>query len=152
MDSTFGTWYLFFFFFKQKTAYEMRISDWSSDVCSSDLGSADAILQSMNLLTDEKPDIVMVIGPDHVYRMDFGQMLEAHISSGARATVAGIRQPIPLANPFGVIDVDPKDNVRIRDSLEKPQTQTGLSDAPHTVPASMGTYNFNADPHTENKE
>src|SRR3546814_12182920 len=61
----------------------MRISDWSSDVCSSDL---------------------------------------------ARATVAGIRQPISLANQFGVIDVDPKDNVRIRDFLEKPQNPTGLSD------------------------
>ncbi|MCK6065164.1 MULTISPECIES: glucose-1-phosphate adenylyltransferase [Microbacterium] len=108
-------------------------------------GSADAILQSMNLLTDEKPDIVMVIGADHVYRMDFGQMLEAHIESGARATVAGIRQPISLANQFGVIDVDPTDNVRIRDFLEKPQNPEGLSDAPHEVLASMGNYIFDAD-------
>src|ERR1041384_4856885 len=54
-------------------------------------GSADAILQSMNLIRDEKPDIVVVIGADHVYRMDFAQMLDAHIASDARATVAGIR-------------------------------------------------------------
>jgi glucose-1-phosphate adenylyltransferase len=108
-------------------------------------GSADAILQSMNLLMDEKPDIVVVIGADHVYRMDFGQMLDAHIASGARATVAGIRQPISLANQFGVIDVDPEDSTRIRDFLEKPQNPTGLTDAPHEVLASMGNYIFDAD-------
>jgi glucose-1-phosphate adenylyltransferase len=108
-------------------------------------GSADAILQSMNLLTDEKPDIVMVIGADHVYRMDFDQMLQAHIESGARATVAGIRQPISLANQFGVIDVEPTDPTRIRDFLEKPQNPEGLADAPHEVLASMGNYIFDAD-------
>ncbi len=68
-------------------------------------GSADAILQSLNLINDEKPDIVVVIGADHVYRMDFRQMIDAHIASGARATVAGIRQPLALASQFGVIDV-----------------------------------------------
>jgi glucose-1-phosphate adenylyltransferase len=108
-------------------------------------GSADAILQSMNLILDEKPDIVAVIGADHVYRMDFGQMLDAHIASDARATVAGIRQPISLANQFGVIDVDPADPTRIRQFLEKPQDPTGLADAPHEVLASMGNYIFDAD-------
>lgn len=108
-------------------------------------GSADAILQSMNLLLDEKPDLVVVIGADHVYRMDFAQMLEAHIASGARATVAGIRQPISLANQFGVIDVDPADPSRIREFLEKPQSPTGLADAPHEVLASMGNYVFDTD-------
>jgi len=108
-------------------------------------GSADAILQSLNLIDDEKPDIVMVIGADHVYRMDFQQMLDAHIASGAKATVAGIRQPISLANQFGVIDVDPVDNVTIREFLEKPQNPNGLSDNPNEVLASMGNYIFDAD-------
>lgn len=108
-------------------------------------GSADAILQSLNLIHDEKPDIVMVIGADHVYRMDFEQMLEAHIASGAKATVAGIRQPIELANQFGVIDLDPTDNITIREFLEKPQNPTGLVDAPHEVLASMGNYIFDTD-------
>lgn len=106
-------------------------------------GSADAILQSLNLINDEQPDIVAVIGADHVYRMDFGQMLDAHISSGARATVAGIRQPISLAQQFGVIDAD--ENGRIRQFLEKPQNPDGLPDAPHEVLASMGNYIFDAD-------
>jgi glucose-1-phosphate adenylyltransferase len=108
-------------------------------------GSADAILQSLNLINDEQPDIVVVIGADHVYRMDFQQMLDAHIASGARATVAGIRQPISLADQFGVIDVDPADPVRIRDFLEKPQHPTGLADNPDEVLASMGNYIFDAD-------
>ncbi|WP_434971085.1 glucose-1-phosphate adenylyltransferase [Microbacterium sp. bgisy207] len=107
-------------------------------------GSADAILQSMNLIIDEQPDIVIVIGADHVYRMDFRQMLDAHIASGARATVAGIRQPIALANQFGVIDVEPG-STRIREFLEKPQNPTGLADAPHEVLASMGNYIFDTD-------
>lgn len=108
-------------------------------------GSADAILQSLNLIQDEKPDIVVVIGADHVYRMDFRQMLDEHIASGAKATVAGIRQPISLANQFGVIDVDPADGITIRDFLEKPEAPEGLVDSPHEVLASMGNYIFDAD-------
>ena len=108
-------------------------------------GSADAILQSLNLINDEQPDIVIVIGADHVYRMDFQQMLDAHIASGAKATVAGIRQPISLANQFGVIDVDADDPTRINDFLEKPQNPTGLADSPGEVLASMGNYIFDAD-------
>ena len=109
------------------------------------MGSADAILQSMNLINDEKPDYVVVIGADHVYRMDFRQMLDAHIESGARTTVAGIRQPISMADQFGVIDVDPENPTMIRDFLEKPSDATGLPDAPHEVLASMGNYIFNTD-------
>src|SRR3954447_21499223 len=62
------------------------------------LGSADAIFQSLNLVRDERPDIIVVVGADHVYRMDFGQMVRSHIESGAPCTVAAIRQPIALAD------------------------------------------------------
>src|ERR1700716_1045301 len=68
-------------------------------------GSADAIHQSYNLITDERPDYVIVFGADHIYRMDPGQMVEQHIESGAGVTVAGIRQPLSEADQFGVIDV-----------------------------------------------
>ena len=57
------------------------------------LGSADAILQSLNLVHDEQPEYVAVFGADHVYRMDPRQMLGQHIESGAGVTVAGIRVP-----------------------------------------------------------
>jgi glucose-1-phosphate adenylyltransferase len=108
-------------------------------------GSADAILQSLNLLRDEKPDIVVVVGADHVYRMDFGQMIDAHIESGAPATVAAIRQPIGLADQFGVIEVDPKHPDRIGAFREKPTDPVGLPDSPNEVLASMGNYVFDAD-------
>ncbi|UOE45119.1 glucose-1-phosphate adenylyltransferase [Agromyces larvae] len=108
-------------------------------------GSADAILQSLNLIYDEKPDIIVVVGADHVYRMDFSQMIDAHVASGAEATVAAIRQPISLANQFGVIDVDPKRPDRIRQFLEKPNDPVGLPDSPDEVFASMGNYVFDAD-------
>ena len=107
-------------------------------------GSADAILQSLNLINDEKPDIVVVIGADHVYRMDFRQMLDAHIESGAKATVAGIRQPLAMASQFGVIDADTESG-RIKQFLEKPTDIAGLEDSPHEVLASMGNYIFDAD-------
>ena len=108
-------------------------------------GSADAILQSLNLIHDEKPDIVVVVGADHVYRMDFSQMIDAHIASGLSATVAAIRQPIGLADQFGVIEVDAATPDRISDFREKPKDAVGLADAPHEVFASMGNYVFNTD-------
>src|SRR6195952_949287 len=67
-------------------------------------GSADAILQSSNLIYDDRPDYIVVFGADHVYRMDPSQMVAQHIASGADATVAGIRVPRSEASQFGVID------------------------------------------------
>ncbi len=108
-------------------------------------GSADAIFQSLNLIRDEKPDIVVVVGADHVYRMDFRQMIDAHIANGAGVTVAGIRQPIALADQFGVIETDPANPQRIAAFHEKPKKAIGVQGAPHEVLASMGNYVFDAD-------
>ena len=60
------------------------------------LGSADAIYQSLNLIDDEQPDIVVIVGADNIYRMDFSQMVDAHIASGASVSVAAVRQPLHL--------------------------------------------------------
>ncbi|GGA56623.1 glucose-1-phosphate adenylyltransferase [Pseudoclavibacter endophyticus] len=108
-------------------------------------GSADAIRQSLNLIYDEKPDIVVVVGADHVYRMDFAQMVDSHIESGYGATVAAIRQPLEMSTSFGVIDIDPDNPLHIRDFLEKPENVTGLPDSPGEILASMGNYVFDAD-------
>lgn len=107
-------------------------------------GSADAILQSMNLLSDEKPDIVVVVGADHVYRMDFDQMIEAHIASGRGVTVAAIRQPLTLATQFGVIEVDDEDPTKIAAFREKPSDPKGLLESPNEALVSMGNYVFSA--------
>src|SRR6478735_4276381 len=67
-------------------------------------GSADAIYQNLNLITDETPDYICVFGADHIYRMDPRQMVDAHIEGGAGVTVAGIRAPIEQAGALGVIE------------------------------------------------
>ncbi|MEV4826684.1 glucose-1-phosphate adenylyltransferase [Micromonospora sp. NPDC049275] len=104
-------------------------------------GSADAIYQSFNLINDEQPDYVIVFGADHIYRMDPRQMVEDHIASGAAVTVAGIRQPLSMADQFGVIEVG-EDGRKIRAFREKPTDAVGLPDAPDEIYASMGNYVF----------
>ena len=109
------------------------------------LGSANAIYQSLNLIHDDAPDIVVVVGADHVYRMDFSQMVDQHISSGAEFSVAAIRQPIELATEFGVIETAPDDPRRIAAFREKPTDPVGLADSPGEILASMGNYVINTD-------
>lgn len=104
------------------------------------MGSADAIYQCVNIIEDEKPDIVVIVGADHVYRMDFSQMIDAHIESGADFSVAGIRQPKSLSDQFGVIDIDKSNPGMIKAFLEKPTDIEGLPDSPQEVLASMGNY------------
>jgi len=106
-------------------------------------GSADAIYQSMNLINDEQPDIVIVFGADHVYRMDPRQMIDQHVDSGAGVTVAAIRVPRPEAAAFGVIKAA-RAGHRIEEFLEKPADPPGLPGSPDEAFASMGNYVFGA--------
>lgn len=106
------------------------------------LGSANAIYQSLNLIHDAQPDIVVVIGADHVYRMDFEQMVDAHVESGASVSVAAVRQPMNLVDQFGVIETAEDDPSRIAAFVEKPATTPGLPDDPNSFLASMGNYVF----------
>jgi glucose-1-phosphate adenylyltransferase len=107
-------------------------------------GSADAIYQNLNLLYDERPDIVAVFGADHIYRMDPRQMVDQHIESGAAVTVAALRAPLAEADQFGVIETA-ADGQTITAFREKPTDAVGLPDAPDKVFASMGNYIFSAD-------
>src|SRR5690606_35560931 len=92
-------------------------------------GSADAILQSLNLVYDEDPDYIVVFGADHVYRMDPRQMVAAHIESDAGVTVAGIRVPREDARGFGVIETA-SDGRTIARFTEKPANPPATVDAP----------------------
>jgi glucose-1-phosphate adenylyltransferase len=107
-------------------------------------GSADAIYQSRNLISDEQPDYVAVFGADHVYRMDAAQMLEAHIDTKAGLTLAGIRVPRASATEFGVIQTGGS-GTKVEAFLEKPPVPPGLPDAPEESFASMGNYIFSCD-------
>ncbi len=108
-------------------------------------GSADAIFQNLNLIKDERPDYVIVLGADHIYRLDPSQLLEAHIASGAGVTVMGIRVPIEEASAFGVIETAADDPTRITAFREKPDDPIGLADDPSRVFASMGNYIFSTE-------
>lgn len=105
------------------------------------LGSADAIFQNLNLLSDERPKYIFVFGADHIYRMDASQMLDAHISSGAGVTVAAIRAPIETAHQFGVIQAE-QSGTKIAGFQEKPTQPAPSPDNPDEALVSMGNYVF----------
>lgn len=107
-------------------------------------GSADAILQNLNIIREEKPDIVIVTGADHIYRMDFRQMVQAHLESGAEATIAAIRQPVSLGPQLGVIELKSQNSTLIKAFHEKPQRPPTTPKNPNEILASMGSYVFNA--------
>jgi glucose-1-phosphate adenylyltransferase len=104
-------------------------------------GSADAIYQSMNLINDEQPDIVMVIGADHVYRMDPQQLVEHHVANGAGVTVAAIPVSRHEASSFGILSVG-QDSRTVQEFLEKPADPPAMPGDPEQSYASMGNYVF----------
>jgi glucose-1-phosphate adenylyltransferase len=107
-------------------------------------GSADAIYQSLNLIYDDKPDIVAVFGADHVFRMDPMQMIDQHVASGTGVTVAALPVPRPDATAFGVIQTG-KDGRTVEAFLEKPADPPARPGHPDEAFASMGNYVFTAD-------
>ena len=107
-------------------------------------GSADAIYQSLNLIHADRPDIVVVAGADHVYRMDLSQMIEAHVAWGAGATVAAIPVARKEATQFGVVQTAP-DGHLIELFLEKPSDPAGRPGRPDRALVSMGNYVFDTD-------
>jgi glucose-1-phosphate adenylyltransferase len=107
-------------------------------------GSADAIHQSLNLIYADRPDLVAVVGADHVYRMDLRQMIEAHLAWGAGATVAAIPVPRKQASGFGVVQAAAHGH-RIEAFAEKPADPPGRPGRPDESWASMGIYVFSAD-------
>lgn len=107
-------------------------------------GSADAIFQSLNLVYDERPDIVAVFGADNIYRMDPRQMVQQHIDNGAGVTVAGIRMPRSEASAFGIIETA-EDGRKINAFLEKPADPPGIPGSPEESYVSMGNYVFSTD-------
>jgi glucose-1-phosphate adenylyltransferase len=107
-------------------------------------GSADAIHQSLNLIYDDEPDLVIVFGADHVYRMDPQQMVDQHVAAGAGVTVAAIPVPRAEATAFGVIQTA-GDGRSIEAFLEKPADPPAMPGHPDQAFASMGNYLFTTD-------
>jgi glucose-1-phosphate adenylyltransferase len=106
-------------------------------------GSADAIYQNLNIITDEEPEVTFVFGADHVYRMDVRQMLDEHVRLKADCTVAAIPVPIETGPQFGIIKVG--EDGRMLDFVEKPAAPPPMPGDPTRCLASMGNYLFTTD-------
>ncbi|MFH1729222.1 MAG: glucose-1-phosphate adenylyltransferase [Pseudomonadota bacterium] len=107
-------------------------------------GNADAIYQSMNIITDERPEIIAVFGGDHIYKMDVRQMVNFHEKKLADMTVAAIPVPKELASSYGIIEVDNDwKMIGFEEKPKDPKTMPGNNDM---CLASMGNYVFSSDP------
>mgnify|MGYP002624254914 FL=1 len=67
-------------------------------------GTADAVYQNLNLIESHSPDLVLVFGADHIYRMDVQQMIAFHLERSADVTVAALPVPVSEASSFGVLE------------------------------------------------
>ncbi len=106
-------------------------------------GTADAVYQNLDLLSRVDPDYVIVLAGDHVYKMDYSKMLEQHVASGAKVTVACIDVPVETARSLGVVGIG--DKACITAFVEKPAQPPTLPGHPDRSLGSMGVYAFDAE-------
>src|SRR6188474_292902 len=99
-------------------------------------GTADAVYQNLYSILREKPQHLIVLSGDHVYKMDYARMLRLHEERGAKVTLAAIEVPVADANRFGNVEVNDED--RITGFQEKPAKPTPIPGAPDFALASMG--------------
>ncbi len=104
-------------------------------------GSADAVWQCFHVVEDEDPEIVIIFGGDHIYKMDIQVMLDHHLQKNADLTVAAIPVPVKEATDFGVIQIDAEG--RVVAFVEKPPVPPEMPGRPGWALASMGNYIFN---------
>ena len=106
-------------------------------------GTADAVHQNYDILRAANPRYFLVLAGDHIYKMDYSNMLADHVDRGADCTVACVEVPLAEASGFGVMAVD--ESMRIVDFQEKPRHPPAISGKPDRVLASMGVYVFTAE-------
>lgn len=105
-------------------------------------GTADAVYQNIDILRRHDPQYVLILGGDHVYKMDYSKLLADHVEKSAEMTVACVDIPLGEASAFGVMTVN--DEWRVTSFAEKPATPTSIPGQPEHALASMGIYVFNA--------
>jgi glucose-1-phosphate adenylyltransferase len=106
-------------------------------------GTADSIYQNLTLLQQERPRQVIILSGDHVYKMNYMEMMEFHLSRGADLTVAAVMVPREEGSSFGILKVNQASEVE--NFLEKPKDPPGLPDNPDFSLVSMGVYIFKAE-------
>src|SRR5688500_8873799 len=104
-------------------------------------GTADAVYQNIDILRRHNPDHVLILGGDHVYKMDYSKLLADHVAKSADMTVACVDIPVEAASAFGIMSIN--DDWRITDFAEKPAVAESIPGQPGYTLASMGIYVFN---------
>ncbi|MEJ2245553.1 MAG: glucose-1-phosphate adenylyltransferase [Acidobacteriota bacterium] len=103
-------------------------------------GTADAVFQNIDILHQWKPSRVLILSGDHIYKMDYGRMIEAHMQSGASVTVATADCDRATASRMGVLEID--DHNRVLSFEEKPESPKPIPDKPDLSRVNMGVYIF----------
>ena len=106
-------------------------------------GTADAVFQNFDILRAARPEFFVVLAGDHIYKMDYSNMLADMQARGADCIVACVEVPLSQASEFGVMAVD--QSMKIVDFLEKPRSPPAMPGKPDRALASMGIYAFSAD-------
>ena len=106
------------------------------------LGTADAVYQNLDILRAHNPEYILILAGDHIYKMDYAELIADHVAQGKKCTVACIEVPIAEASAFGVMAIDPMRN--IVEFVEKPANPPAMPGKPSVSLASMGIYVFDA--------
>ncbi len=104
-------------------------------------GTADCIYQNLDIIRAHGPEYVLILAGDHIYKMDYGEMLAQHVENGADITVGCVTVSLEEATGFGVMGVD--DNYRIETFIEKPENPAPMPGSDSESLCSMGIYVFN---------
>ncbi len=105
-------------------------------------GTADAVYQNIYAIERERPQYIVVLAGDHIYKMNYGPMIDFHRQTGADMTIGALRVPLAEGTEFGVMAID--DQQRVVDFAEKPAEPASVPGDPSTCLASMGIYVFTA--------
>jgi glucose-1-phosphate adenylyltransferase len=105
-------------------------------------GTADAVYQNIYTLEKERPEYVVILAGDHIYKMDYGKIVEFHQEKRADLTIAALRVPASESRHFGIMQID--DSGRVIGFEEKPAIPKTIPGNPEYALASMGIYVFNA--------
>ncbi|MGZ5114206.1 MAG: glucose-1-phosphate adenylyltransferase [Usitatibacter sp.] len=106
-------------------------------------GTADAVYQNVDILRRQDPKLILVLAGDHVYKMDYRAMIEEHLATSAKCTIACVQAPASECQSYGVVRADP--NGRVTGFQEKPAVPFTMPGRPDRILASMGVYVFDAD-------
>ena len=106
-------------------------------------GTADAVFQNLDILREHDPKYILILAGDHVYKMNYANLIEDHVAQGGQCTVACVEVPLAEASAFGVMTVDVAR--RITWFEEKPDQPQAMLNQPDMALASMGVYVFNAE-------